>query len=61
MMVLFQNLDFLRIEDLDLHNLAVKKASSLLLISLDYVYQITCKYTYGITTASKSKKFSFHN
>jgi hypothetical protein len=34
MMVLFQNLDFLRIEDLDLHNLAIKKASSLLLMPL---------------------------
>jgi hypothetical protein len=44
MIVLFQNLDFLRIEDLDLHNLAVKKASSLLLMPLDYFYQITCKY-----------------
>jgi hypothetical protein len=44
MMVLFQNLDFLCIEDLDLHNLAVKKASSLLLMPLDYLYQITCKY-----------------
>jgi hypothetical protein len=28
--------DFFRIEDLDLHNLAVKKASSLLLMPLDY-------------------------
>jgi hypothetical protein len=56
MMVLFQYLDFLRIEDLDLHNLAVKKASSLLLISLDYIYQITCKYTGGITIASKKQK-----
>jgi hypothetical protein len=44
MMVLFQNLDFFRIGGLDLHNLAVKKASSLLLIPLDYFYQITCKY-----------------
>jgi hypothetical protein len=44
MMVLFQYLDFLRIEDPDLHNLAVKKASSLLLISHDYFYQITCKF-----------------
>jgi hypothetical protein len=44
MMVLFQNLDFLHIEDLDLHNLAAKKVSSLLLIPLDYFYQITCKY-----------------
>jgi hypothetical protein len=44
MMVLFQNLNFLRIEDLDLHNLAVKKASSLLLMLLDYLYQITYKY-----------------
>jgi hypothetical protein len=44
MMVLFQNLDFFCIEDLDLHNLAVKKASSLLFISLDYFYQITYKY-----------------
>jgi hypothetical protein len=35
---------FLLIEDLDLHNLAVKKASSLLLISFYYVYQITCKF-----------------
>jgi hypothetical protein len=61
MMVLFQYLDFLCIEDLDLHNLAVKKASSLLLISLDYIYQITCKYIGGITTASKSKRFSFYN
>jgi hypothetical protein len=44
MMGLFQYLDSLRIEDIDLHNLAVKKASSLLLIPLDYLYQITCKY-----------------
>jgi hypothetical protein len=44
MMVLIQYLDFLRIEDLDLHNLAVNKASSLLLIPLDYFYLITCKY-----------------
>jgi hypothetical protein len=44
MMVLFQYLDFLRIEDLDLHNLAVKKASSLFLMPLDYFYQVTCKY-----------------
>jgi hypothetical protein len=44
MMVLFQYLAFLHIEDLDLHNLAVKKASSLLLMPLDYFYQITCKY-----------------
>jgi hypothetical protein len=44
MMVLFQYLDFLRIEDHDVHNLVVKKASSLLLISLDYVYQITYKF-----------------
>jgi hypothetical protein len=43
-MVLFQYLDFLCIEDLDLHNLAVKKASSLLLMPLDYFYQITFKY-----------------
>jgi hypothetical protein len=42
--LLFQNWDFYRIEDLDLHNLAAKKASSLLLISLDYFYQITCKF-----------------
>jgi hypothetical protein len=61
MMVLFQYLDFLRTEDLDLYNLAVKKASSLLLISIDYIYQITCKYTSGITIASKSKRFSFYN
>jgi hypothetical protein len=44
MMMLFQNWDFFCIEDLDLHNLAVKKAISLLLIPLDYLYQITCKY-----------------
>jgi hypothetical protein len=44
MMMLFQNWDFFHIEDFDLHNLAVKKASSLLLMSLDYFYQITCKY-----------------
>jgi hypothetical protein len=59
MMVLFQNLNFLRIEDPDLHNLAVKKASSLLLIPFDYFYQITCKYTYGTTTASKKQKVLF--
>jgi hypothetical protein len=59
MMVLFQYLDFLRIEDLDFHNLVVKKASSLLLISLDYLYQITYKYTCGITTASKAKGSPF--
>jgi hypothetical protein len=46
MMMLFQSWDFLCIEDLDLHNLAVKKASSLLLISLEYFYQITCKAIY---------------
>jgi hypothetical protein len=56
MMVLFHYLDFLHIEDLDLHNLAVKKASSLLLKSLDYIYQITYKYTGGITIASKKQK-----
>jgi hypothetical protein len=44
MMVLFLNLDFFHIEDLDLHNLAVKNASSLLLIPLYYFYQITYKY-----------------
>jgi hypothetical protein len=38
------DLDFSRIEVIDLHNLAVKKASSLLLMSLDYFYQITCKF-----------------
>jgi hypothetical protein len=43
-MVLFQYLDFLRIEDLDLHNLAIKKASSVLFMPLDYFYQIACKY-----------------
>jgi hypothetical protein len=42
--LLFQNLNFSRIEVIDLHNLAVKKASSLLLMPLDYFYQITCKY-----------------
>jgi hypothetical protein len=44
MMVLFQYWDFFRIEDLDLHDLAVKKASSLFLMPLAYFYQITCKY-----------------
>jgi hypothetical protein len=44
MMVLFQNLDFLHIEDLDLLNLVLKKASSLFVIPLDYLYQITRKY-----------------
>jgi hypothetical protein len=44
MMIVIQNWGFFRIEDLDLHNLAVKKASSLLLIPLKYFYQITCKY-----------------
>jgi hypothetical protein len=48
MMVLFQYLAFLRIEDLDLHNLAVKKASSFLLMPLDYLYQITCKYIHVV-------------
>jgi hypothetical protein len=47
-MVLFQNLDLLRIEDLDLHNLAVKKAGSLLLRPLDYFYQIICKYIHVV-------------
>jgi hypothetical protein len=42
--LLFQNWDFYRIEDLDSHNLLVKKASSLLLMPLEYFYQITCKY-----------------
>jgi hypothetical protein len=42
--LLFQNLDFSRIEVIDLHNLAVKKASSLLLMPFYYFYQITCKY-----------------
>jgi hypothetical protein len=40
MMVLFQNLDFLHIEDLDLHNLAVEKANSLLLMALDYFIKL---------------------
>jgi hypothetical protein len=39
---------FFRIEDLDLHNLAVKKASSLLLMPLDYFLQITCKYIHVV-------------
>jgi hypothetical protein len=43
-MIAISELGFLHIEDLDLHNLAVKKASSLFLIPLDYLYQITCKY-----------------
>jgi hypothetical protein len=55
MMVLFQYLEFLRIEDLDLHNLAVKKVSSLLLISLDYFYQIACKYTVVLLLHKKAK------
>jgi hypothetical protein len=46
MMMLFQNLDSLGIEDLDLHDLVVKKASSLLLMSLKHFYQITCKAIY---------------
>jgi hypothetical protein len=51
--------DFYHIEDPDLHNLAVRKASSLLLISL--VYQSTCKYTGGIIIiiALKSKGSTF--
>jgi hypothetical protein len=57
----FSVFGYLRIEDLDLHNLAVKNESSLLLISIDYLYQITGKYTCGITTSSKSKRFSFYN
>jgi hypothetical protein len=48
MIVLFQYLDFLHIEDLDLHNPAVKKASSLLLMPFDYFYQITCKYIHVV-------------
>jgi hypothetical protein len=60
MMVLFQYLDFLRIEDLDLHNLADKKESSLLLMPLDYFYQITCKYIPMVLLLHlKEKRFSF--
>jgi hypothetical protein len=58
MMMLFQDLDFLRIEDLDLHNLAVKKASSLLLMPLKYFlsnYLQSYIYIYRITTAFKAK------
>jgi hypothetical protein len=44
MMIAISELDFFRIKGLDLHNLAVKKASSLLLIPLEYFYQITFKY-----------------
>jgi hypothetical protein len=52
-------LDFLRIEDLDLHNLAGKKASSLLLMPLDlFLSNYLQIHTCGITTASKSKKGS---
>jgi hypothetical protein len=43
MMMLFQTLDFLRIEDLDLHNLAVKKASSLLLMPLSIFIKLLAK------------------
>jgi hypothetical protein len=55
MMIAILELDFFHIEDLDFHNLAVKKASSLLLIPLEYFYQITCKAIYHITTAFKAK------
>jgi hypothetical protein len=60
MMMLFQDLDFLRIEDLDLHNLAVKKASSLLLMPLkyflsNYLQSYIYIYIYRITTAFKAK------
>jgi hypothetical protein len=54
--MLFQNWDFFRIEDLDLHNLAVKKVSSLLLIPLEYFLSNYLQIdTCGITTAFKVK------
>jgi hypothetical protein len=48
MMNAISDLDFSRIEVIDLHNLVVKKASSLLLMPLDYFYQITCKYIHVV-------------
>jgi alanine racemase len=58
MMMLFQNWDFLCIEDLDLHNLAAKRASS----SLAYVVAVFLSnylQLYYITAALKSKSYSF--
>jgi hypothetical protein len=46
MMLRFQNWDFLCIKDIDLHNLTVKKESSLLPMPLKYFYQITYKAIY---------------
>jgi hypothetical protein len=58
--MLFKNWDFLHIKDIDLHNVVVKKASSLLLMRLKYFYQVTCKrYICRITTALKAKGSSF--
>jgi hypothetical protein len=58
MMMLFQNLDLFFIEDL--HNLAVKKASSLLLIPLKYfLSNYLQSYIYQITTTLKAKGSSF--
>jgi hypothetical protein len=59
MMVLFQNLDFSRIKVIDLHNLAVKKASSLLLMPIDYLYQIICKYILVVLLLHLKEKVLF--
>jgi hypothetical protein len=53
-------LDFSRIEVIELHNLEVKKVSSLLLIPLEYFYQITCKAIYiGSLLHLKAKDYVF--
>jgi hypothetical protein len=60
MMMIFKNLDFSHIKDIDLHNLAVKKASSLLLMRLKYFYQITCNSIYVVSLLHlKAKGFHF--
>jgi hypothetical protein len=59
MMMLFQNLDFSRIEVIDLENLAVKKASSRLIMPLKYFYQITCNSIYAVSLLHLKEKGSF--
>jgi hypothetical protein len=61
MMMLFQKLDSLCIEDLDLHNLAVKKASSLLLMPLSIFIKLLAKLYMLDHYCIKSKRFCCHN
>jgi hypothetical protein len=59
--LLFQNWGFFCIEDLDLHNLVVKKASSLLLMPLKYFIKLLAKLYMSYHYCIKSKRFFFHN